>query len=109
MRAEIYGNGRETPQTSSRGRATHPSVRPAGAAPLERVEAVPGVDDPAGGDQLAQQDGVGVAELGPLGAASRTIVERDFVWTRLVDKHIELYEELVASTSRQGSRGDGGR
>ena len=49
------------------------------------------------------------SELGPLGAASRTIVERDFVWTRLVDRHIELYEELVASTSRRGSRGGGGR
>jgi glycosyltransferase involved in cell wall biosynthesis len=49
------------------------------------------------------------SELGPLGAASRTIVERDFVWTRLVDRHIELYEELLASTSRRGSRGAGGR
>ena len=34
------------------------------------------------------------AELGPLGAASRDIVEREFAWTRLVDRHIELYEEL---------------
>jgi len=49
------------------------------------------------------------AELGPLGAASRTIVERDFVWSRLVDRHIELYEELVASTSRRGSRAGAGR
>jgi len=49
------------------------------------------------------------SELGPLGAASRAIVERDFVWTRLVDRHIELYEELVASTFRRGSRGGGGR
>jgi glycogen(starch) synthase len=49
------------------------------------------------------------AELGPLGTASRAIVERDFVWTRLVDRHIELYEELVASTSPRGSRAGAGR
>jgi glycosyltransferase involved in cell wall biosynthesis len=49
------------------------------------------------------------SDLRALGAASRTIVERDFVWTKVVDRHIELYEELVASISRQDSRGGGGR
>jgi glycosyltransferase involved in cell wall biosynthesis len=49
------------------------------------------------------------SDLARLGAASRTIVERDFVWSRLVDRHIELYEELVASTSQRGSRAGGGR
>ena len=50
-----------------------------------------------------------LSDLAPLGAASRAIVERDFVWSRLVDRHIEMYEELVAATFRRGSRGGGGR
>jgi len=74
-------------------------------ADIAGADVVCDVTDAASVAALAQR----AAELGPLGAASRTIVERDFVWTRLVDRHIELYEELLASTSRRGSRGAGGR
>jgi glycosyltransferase involved in cell wall biosynthesis len=49
------------------------------------------------------------AGLELLGAASRTIVERDFVWSALADRHIELYEELVAATSPRGSRAGASR
>ena len=35
------------------------------------------------------------AALAPMGARSREIVEREFAWTSLVQRQIEIYEELL--------------
>ena len=74
----------------------------------------PGVNgwlvDPGDLDALARAlTEAATAQLEPLGAASRTIVERDFVWTALAGRHIELYEELLVATSPKGWRAGAGR
>jgi hypothetical protein len=43
------------------------------------------------------------ARLPEMGAASRQIVERQFAWPILADRHITMYETLLAGTAGRSS------
>jgi hypothetical protein len=47
------------------------------------------------------------AALPPMGAASRSIVEREFAWSVIVQKHLELYDELLLRAKGKGRRAEG--
>jgi glycosyltransferase involved in cell wall biosynthesis len=75
----------------------------------------PGVNgwlvEPGNVEELARAIGEATtnpAALAAIGAKSREIVEREFAWTVLVERHIELYAELL-SVSRQRAEGRGRR
>jgi glycosyltransferase involved in cell wall biosynthesis len=53
-------------------------------------------DDAGGLAEAIGEAASAAARLPELGAASRQIVEREFSWPILADRHIAMYETLVA-------------
>jgi glycogen(starch) synthase len=63
-------------------------------------------------DELARaiaESAAAPTRLAEMGDQSRHIVEREFAWPVLVDRQIEIYEELIGRREQERAKGTGQR